>query len=132
VIGIVLVTHGALADALKNAAEMIIGSQEHFLAIGMGPADDLTILRGEIEAAVSAVEKNDGALILVDLMGGSPAKASSHLAFSGAQVICGVNLPMLLEVLVQRESVTIQELTAIAMQAAKEGVINLTRQLTGK
>lgn len=131
-IGIVLVTHGALADALKNAAEMIIGPQEHFLAIGMGPADDLTILRGEIEAAVSAVEKNDGALILVDLMGGSPAKASSHLAFSGTQVICGVNLPMLLEVLVQREGVTIQELTAIAMQAAKEGVINLTRQLTGK
>lgn len=131
-IGIVLVTHGALADALKNAAEMIIGSQEQFLAIGMEPADDLATLRDEIEAAASAFEKNDGVLILVDLMGGSPAKASSHLAFSGTQVICGVNLPMLLEVLVQREGVTIQELTAIAMQAAKEGVINLTRQLTGK
>jgi len=131
-IGIVLVTHGTLADALKNAAEMIIGSQEQFLAIGMEPADDLTVLRDEIEAATRAFEKNDGVLILVDLMGGSPAKASSHLAFAGTQVICGVNLPMLLEVLVQREGVTIQELTAIAMQAAKEGVINLTRQLTGK
>ncbi|HEU5229333.1 MAG TPA: PTS mannose transporter subunit IIC, partial [Ktedonobacteraceae bacterium] len=124
-------THGTLADALKNAAEMIIGPQEHFLAIGMGATDDLTTLRGEIEAATRAVEKN-GALILVDLMGGSPAKASSHLAFAGTPVICGVNLPMLLEVLVQREDVTLQELTAIAMQAAKEGVINLTWQLTGK
>lgn len=131
-IGIVLVTHGALAGALKNAAEMIIGSQEHFLAIGMEPTDDLTTLRDEIEAATMAVGKNGGALILVDLMGGSPAKASSHLAFTGIPVLCGVNLPMLLEVLVQREDVTLQELTAIAMQAAKEGVINLTRQLTGK
>src|SRR5690242_11069251 len=99
---------------------MIIGSQEHFLAIGMEPTDDLTTLRGEIEAATRTVGKNGGALILVDLMGGSPAKASSHLAFTGTPVLCGVNLPMLLEVLVQREDATLQELTAIAMQAAKE------------
>ncbi|QBD82062.1 PTS sugar transporter subunit IIA [Ktedonosporobacter rubrisoli] len=131
-IGIVLVSHGSLADGLRNAAEMIVGPQENFLTIGMDPAADLDVLRGEIEAAVDKVGGSAQTLVLVDLMGGSPSNASSYLALNGAQVICGINLPMLLEVLVQRERATVQELSELAMQAAKEGVINLTRQLSGK
>lgn len=131
-IGIVLVTHGQLADGLKNAAEMIVGPQEHFRAIGMGPASDLDDLRKEIEEAVAEVGGPEETLVLADLMGGSPANASSYLAVAGTQVICGANLPMLLEVLTQRDSVSVQALAAIAMQAAREGVINLTRQLSGK
>jgi mannose PTS system EIIA component len=69
-------------------------------------------------------------LILIDILGGNPAIASSHLALHGTQVICGVNLPMLLEILVQREHLALGDLTPIAVQAAKEGVINLTQQLT--
>ena len=131
-VGIVLVSHGLLADGLKDAAEMILGPQERFLTIGMGHAADLDDLRSRIEAAVASVAGDSGALVLVDLMGGSPSNASGYLAHSGTQVICGVNLPMLLEVLTQREGTTVQELTEIAMQAAKEGLVNLTQLLAGK
>ena len=128
-VGIVLVSHGLLAEGMKNAVEMIVGPQTHFLAIGMLPETDLTSLRTLLASAVTTVASNDGTLVLVDILGGSPANASSHLALQGTQVICGVNLPMLLELLIQRESSSLRELTSIALQAAKEGIIDLTRQL---
>lgn len=130
-IGIVVVSHGPLAEAIKSAAEMIVGPQERFLALGMNPAADLDRLREQIESAATEVAAGDiaGVLVLVDLMGGSPANASAYLANSGTTVLCGVNLPMLLEVLTTRERASIQELTEIALQAAKDGVINLTQML---
>lgn len=129
-IGIVLVSHGSLAEGLKDAAEMIIGPQERLVAIGMAPHADLATLRGEIEAAITRVGDQGGALVLVDILGGSPANAGLHLANSGTQVICGTNLPMLLEMLTQRDNSTIQELAEIAVQTAREGVIHLNRQLS--
>jgi PTS system mannose-specific IIA component len=128
-VGIILVSHGLLAEGMKNAAEMIAGPQEHFLTIGMQPGIDVDSLRSELESAVTNVRCDGGVLILIDILGGNPANASSHLASHGTQVICGVNLPMLLEILIQREHLTLRDLTPIAVQAAKEGVINLTQQL---
>jgi PTS system mannose-specific IIA component len=132
VIGIVIVSHGPLAQGLKGAAEMIVGPQECFLALGMDPAADLDELRAQIESAATEVAAGNTAnvLVLVDLLGGSPSNASAYLASSGTPVICGINLPMLLEVLTMRESSNIQELTEIALQAARDGVINLTQTLT--
>lgn len=130
-IGIVVVSHGPLAEGLKGAAEMIVGPQERFQALGMDPAADLDRLRAQIEAAAAEVAAGDPAdvLVLVDLMGGSPANASAYLANSGTSVLCGTNLPMLLEVLTAREWAGIQELTEIALRAAKDGVVNLTQML---
>lgn len=128
-IGIVLISHGPLAEGLKGAAEMIVGPQERFLAIGMDPAADLDRLRAQIEAAATDAAGEKGVLVLVDLMGGSPSNASAYLATNGTPVICGANLPMLLEVLTSREHMSIEELTEIALQAGKDGVVNLTQML---
>jgi PTS system mannose-specific IIA component len=130
-IGIVVVSHGPLAEGFKGAAEMIVGPQERFLAIGMNPAADLDRLREQIETAAKEVSAGEeaGVLVLVDLMGGSPANASAYLATGGTAVICGVNLPLLLEVLTTREWANMQELTEIALQAARDGVIDLTQVL---
>jgi PTS system mannose-specific IIA component len=118
-----------MAEGMKNAAEMIAGPQEHFLTIGMQAGIDVDNLRSELESAVADVRCDGGVLILIDILGGNPAIASSDLALHGTQVICGVNLPMLLEILVQREHLALRDLTPIAVQAAKEGVIDLTQQL---
>lgn len=130
-VGVVLVSHGPLAEGLKGAAEMIVGPQERFIAIGMNPAADIDDLRKQIEEAAAEVGGGAEALILADLMGGSPANACAYLAASGTVVLCGVNLPMLLEVLTMRESSSVQELTEIAMNGAVEGIVNLTKTLAG-
>lgn len=129
VIGIVLVSHGPLAEGLKGAAEMIVGPQERFLAIGMGPAADVDCLRTQIEAAAAQANDGEGTLVLVDLMGGSPANACAYLATRGTPVVCGASLPMLLEVLTSREHTSLEELTGTALQAGKDGVVNLTQLL---
>ena len=128
-VGIVLVSHGLLAAGLKDAVEMIAGPQTHFQTISMQPDTSTTSLRTMIEQAVDDVVSDGGVLVLVDILGGNPADASVHLARRGIQVLCGVNLPMLLELLIQREYLSQRELTAIALQAAKQSVINLTEQL---
>lgn len=111
---------------------MIAGPQERFVAIGMPAGSSLEHLKRQIESAVREVMSDGGVLILIDILGGNPASASLQLAQQGTQVICGVNLPMLLEILVQREYMSLRDLTPIAIQAAKEGVINLTQRLTDR
>src|SRR5579875_4811 len=128
-IGIVLVSHGPLAEGLKGAVEMIVGPQERFQALGMAPAANVDQLRTQIEAAAREVNDGTGVLVLADLMGGSPANGSAYLATSGTPVICGVSLPMLLEVLTSREYKSVEELTETALQAGKDGVVNLTQLL---
>lgn len=131
-VGIVLVSHGPLADGLKGATEMIAGPQPSFLTVSMGPAADLDELRLSIEEAAAQVKGTEGVLVLVDLMGGSPSNSSAYLAASGTEVVCGVNLPMLLEVVMNREGMDVRELAAVAVEAGRQGVVSLTQMLTRK
>ncbi len=128
-IGIVVVSHGPLAQGLIGAAEMIVGSQAQLRAVAMGPAADVEHLRADIEAAVQAVGGPDGTLVLVDLLGGSPSNASAYLAVAGTPVICGVNLPMLLELLMAREASTPKALADQALQAGRDNIIDLGQRL---
>ncbi len=131
VVGIVVVSHGPLAQGLRGAAEMIVGPQERFETVGMDPAADVDRLRGEIESAVAAVGGTEDALVFVDVMGGSPSNASAYLAVAGTPVVCGVNLPILLEILMARDSSDPGTLAAQAIQIGRESVLNLGERLTG-
>jgi PTS system mannose-specific IIA component len=128
-IGIVVVSHGPLAQGVIGAAEMILGAQMNLRAVGMGAAADMDSLRSEIESAIQAVGGAHNALVLVDLLGGSPSNASAYLAVAGTPVICGVNLPMLLELLMAREASTPRALADHALQAGKDNIIDLGQQL---
>jgi PTS system mannose-specific IIA component len=67
--------------------------------------------------------------VLVDLLGGSPSNASAYLAAAGTPVICGVNLPMLLELLTLREAATPRALADHALQAGKDNIVDLGQRL---
>jgi PTS system mannose-specific IIA component len=116
-----------LAHGLKDAAEMIVGPQERVLAIGMQPGADLAGLRREVERAVTMAGQGGAVLVLADVLGGSPANVSASLARANMHIICGANLPMLLDLLTLREHASVEELKNIAIQAAKEGIIDLKR-----
>ncbi len=131
-IGIVLVSHGPLAEGLKGAAEMIVGPQQRFLTVSMGAAADLDDVRAQIEDAASKVAGSEGledVLVLADLMGGSPSNACAYMASTGTSVVCGVNLPMLLEVLMNRDDMSADALAEFALHAGKDGIISLTQVL---
>ncbi len=97
-IGIVLVTHGRLAEEFLAATEHVVGPQDAAEAICIGPDDDMEQRRADIIAAVERVNGGNGVIILTDMFGGTP----SNLAISVMQpqtvdVVAGVNLPMLIK-----------------------------------
>ena len=132
-IGIVVVAHGEMADGLLDAARMIVGPQEGLLGLGLQEGDAVEGLLERVEQAVAQVDTGDGALLLVDLFGASPFNACARLAMArkNAEVVSGVNLPMLLEVVTQREGLGLPEAVAIAREAGTSGIRTLSEVLGG-
>ncbi|MCI5043523.1 MAG: PTS sugar transporter subunit IIA [Aquisalinus sp.] len=98
-IGLVVVTHGNLADEFLKAAVHVVGPQPNMAAVCIGEDDDMERRREDILQAASAVgESGDGTIILTDMFGGTPSNlAISVMDKVGAEVIAGVNLPMLIK-----------------------------------
>ena len=114
VIGVVVVTHGQLANELVNAAEMIVGDLPQFTAVSIGWHDDVNDARGEIEQAIERVRGEAGVLVLTDMFGGTPSNLGmTFLEKDRIEVITGVNLPMLIKLAQLPQS---QDLLAVARQ----------------
>src|SRR5512144_1538437 len=97
-VGVVVVTHGQLANELLNAAEMIVGDLPQFAAVSIGWHDDVEVAREEIARAIERVRRDQGVLILTDMFGGTPANLGvTFLEANAVEVITGVNLPMLIK-----------------------------------
>jgi len=97
-IGLVLVTHGRLAEEFLAAVEHVVGSQTAFETIAIGPEDDMERRRADIIAAVNKVDDGAGVVVLTDMFGGTPSNlAISVMEDAKVEVIAGVNLPMLIK-----------------------------------
>ena len=79
--GLVLVTHGRLAEEFRAALEHVVGPQDGIASVSIGPDDDMEGRRQDIIAAVESVDSGDGVVILTDMFGGTP----SNLAISVMQ-----------------------------------------------
>ena len=96
-IGIVIVTHGRLAEEFINATEHVVGPQKNIRAVCIAPTDK-DERRQDILDAVAAVDAGKGVIILTDMFGGTPSNlAISILSEGKVEVIAGVNLPMLIK-----------------------------------
>src|SRR3546814_16617854 len=96
-IGIVIVTHGRLAEEFIHATEHVVGPQKNIRAVCIAPTDK-DERRQDIVDAVAAVDAGKGVIILTDMFGGTPSNlAISILSEGKIEVIAGVNLPMLIQ-----------------------------------
>ena len=96
-IGIILVTHGRLAEEFVHAMEHVVGEQSDVATVCIGPHDDMEAKRKEIAKAIKQVDSGSGAVILTDLFGGTPSNLAISLLKAGkTEVIAGINLPMLI------------------------------------
>ena len=120
-IGMVLVTHGALAIEFKSALEHVVGPQENCETISIGPEDDMQQRREDILLAVDAVDSGNGVIILTDMFGGTPSTlAISVMQNRDVEVIAGVNLPMLVKLARVRADKPIKEAVRIAAEAGRK------------
>jgi PTS system mannose-specific IIA component len=116
-IGVVIVAHGGLAAEFRAALEHVVGPQEQLEALSIGPEDDVEARRMELIETVRRVDAGGGVIVLTDMFGGTPSNlAISVMAETGAEVLAGINLPMLIKL----ASVRGEAALAAAVNAAKE------------
>lgn len=116
-IGLVVVTHGRLAEEFLSAAEHVVGPQQGVRAVSIGPDDDMEKRRNDILEAAREVDSGEGVIILTDMFGGTPSNlAISIMEKANAEVVAGVNLPMLIKLASVRE----EDDLAAAVKAAHD------------
>ena len=128
-IGLVLVTHGQLAQEFRNAVEHVVGPQKNFETVSIGADDDMDQRRRDIIAAVANADTGTGVVILTDMFGGTPSNLAISVMESGkVEVVAGMNLPMLIKLSSVRANDDMQGALEAA-QAAGRKYINVASQL---
>ena len=132
-IGMVLVTHGRLADEFIAALEHVVGPQEHIAAVCIGPDDDMEQRRRDILDSIAAVDGGRGVVLLTDMFGGTPSNLAISVMDAGpeVEVIAGVNLPMLIKLASLREREALAAAVAAAQEAGRK-YINVASALLGE
>ncbi|SNR88819.1 MULTISPECIES: PTS sugar transporter subunit IIA [unclassified Azospirillum] len=129
-IGLVLVTHGRLAEEFIAALEHVVGQQAQVRAVCIGPEDDMEQRRNDILASVAACDTGDGVVVLTDMFGGTPSNlAISIMDRAKVEVIAGMNLPMLIKLASVRKAGADLNKAVADAQAAGRKYINVASAL---
>ena len=119
-IGLILVTHGNLAEEFVRAMEHVVGPQEDVIPICIGPNDDMEQRRSEIREAIAKANSGKGVIVLTDLFGGTPSNLAISLLQAGeVEVIAGINLPMLIRLAGARAEMSVVDAVAAAREAGR-------------
>lgn len=115
-VGVLILTHGKLADGLKNSVEMIMGQNESFNTLGLYEGDDFSEFKKNVLEHISLLDTGEGVLVLVDLFGASPYNSvmfnyqEIKSREKNVRLITGVNLPMVIESLNARNYMKLDQL----------------------
>lgn len=131
-IGLVLVTHGRLAEEFVVAMAHVVGEQERIVPISIGPEDDMEERRADIARAIAEVDDGRGVIVLTDLFGGTPSNLAISLMEQGrVEVIAGINLPMLIRLGGARKTMKVGEAVAAARDAGRK-YISVASEVLGE
>ena len=122
-VGLIIVGHSDFPRILVNSAEEILGHIEKLKVVPLYPQESKNNLRVKLRRAIKDLGYTDGILVLVDMFGGTPCNVSLSLQKTfHLKIITGLNLPMLLEAVLHRES-EIEKLTPLVREAAKKSIV---------
>lgn len=126
-IGILLVTHGEFGEEIKRSAELIIGPIPNCQTISLNRDDSISNLKDEVEEALDNLNQGEGVIVLVDLIGGSPFNVCSITLKQrrNFKLLSGLNLSMIVEGAMMRESMRLEELTQHCKQTGINSVIEV-------
>jgi mannose PTS system EIIA component len=114
-IGILVVTHGRVAEELVNAARNIVGEIPAIRAVSIGWSDDPAAANAAIEEGLAA-SGGGPTLVLTDMFGGTPTNLSLPFLSENVEIVTGVNLPMLIKACALREGVLVEVARAVREQ----------------
>jgi len=122
-VGLLLVSHGRIAESFLQVSLEIVGPVKGVQVVSLAePIDEEKVMEG-IKKAWKEIDQGDGILILTDMFGGTPANLCfSLLEDPMVEVLTGMNLPMILQILSSRKDASLAELAGIAMRCGRENI----------
>lgn len=122
-IGVLILTHGDIAEQLAAAARAISSETEKIEAVGLGWNEDPGRARERIESAIAAVRGDRGVLVLTDMFGGTPSNIAFPFLDEGAvEIVTGVNLPMVLRSLATRKDDSLPALARAVRERGRKAI----------
>jgi len=132
-IGVVIVTHGGLAHEFRAALEHVVGRQSQLETLSIGPEDDMEARRGELVAAIGRVSDGNGVIVMTDMFGGTPSNLAINIMDeTGAEVIAGINLPMLIKLATARKDLPLAKAVIAAKEAGRKYISVASQVLAGE
>ena len=125
-IGILLVTHSEIGKSFIDCAAHILGKSITLLeCIPIEPKTDLNECKKFIEIEIKNLDIGSGVLIITDIYGATPSNIlKQYTTQSNIEVVTGLNLPMLIQAITNRDG-TLSQVTNICMQCAEDGIIKM-------
>jgi mannose PTS system EIIA component len=132
--GVVVATHGEFGKNMVDTLQMVLGSSEGIEGIALLPYESLEGFKLKMEETLKKVDsKNQGAFVLVDMIGGTPFNVAMLTAQTRPlQVVTGVNLPMLIKLATGQDEADLETLAVETQKVAREGVVTSVELLKGK
>src|SRR6185295_792064 len=129
-VGIVVVGHGRLAEEMVQTLEGVLGPIEGLVAVATKYDDSPEAIRARIEAAVARVDRGLGVIIATDMLGDTPTNQSLSIARrTGAEVIAGVNMPILIKLTSARGEMDARTLARFIQRYGQEHIFWATEPL---
>jgi mannose/fructose-specific phosphotransferase system component IIA len=126
---VLILSHSTLAKGLYEATKLFIGDNvNQFDYLGLQPQDDPSEFGLLIEEKIKTLDSGDGVIILVDLMGGSPGNQAMKFVNDKIDIITGVNLPMVLDLILKRNNEMTINIAEI-VETSKSGIEDLKSRL---
>ncbi len=121
--GIVIVCHGDLADGFASAVGMILGEGENLKTVSVDVAQEPETVQEVVHEAVQEVDEGNGVLILTDLFGGTPTNVCLPMLDPGRiEIITGINLPLILKAVKERDKYPIEDLKKRLVESAIKNI----------
>lgn len=127
-VGVLLISHGKMAEGMKDSIELIMGETEALDTASLVAGQDFEEFKKDVSEKIWRLNDGKGVLVYVDLFGASPYNATmfsfQELRNEGIEirVLTGMNLPMIMEVLAMREALSLDELVQIGLSSGKDGI----------
>ncbi len=119
-IGLVIVTHGRLAEEFISVMEHVVGPQTQIASVCTSPDDDLEAKRQEIMQQIKNVDTGKGVIVLTDMFGGTPSNLAIAATTEKVEALAGINLPMLIKLASVRQTETLQKAAELAAEAGRK------------
>jgi len=123
-VGILIISHGKLAEALISSVQSLVGHLQKVKAVSIWPKDSNEEVKGRIRKNMEEVNDGNGVIILTDILGGTPTNLTLSLVQNeSVEVITGVNMPMLLTLSSYRNGRSLREIGKLVKESGRKSII---------